>query len=217
MFIGHYGAGLAGKKPGDKISLGTLFMAVQWLDLVWPIFVLLNIEIVKINPGDTKMTPLNFEFYPFSHSLLYAFFWSVLFGAVYFLIKSNVKNSIILSLLVLSHWFLDFIVHRPDLPLLTDGPYEGLGLWNYPAVAIILESLIFVIGIYFYISTTKPKDKVGVFAFWGLIIFLFVIYIINLVSSPPPDAKAISYAGLLLWIPVIWAFWADRHRVSKTK
>ena len=217
MFIGHFGAGLAGKKPCKELSLGTLFMAAQWLDLVWPIFLILNIEVVKLNPGDTKLTPLNFEFYPFSHSLLYAFIWSVIFGSIYFLIKGKVKNSIILGALVMSHWVLDLFVHRPDLPLYPNGPMEGFGLWNVPIVAIPLEIIIFGIGVYLYVSATKPKNKIGIFAFWSLIIFLVVIYLLNLFGPPPTDVKAIGYVGLAQWLIIFWAFWASKYRETKNK
>jgi len=215
MFIGHFGAGLAGKKAGKDISLGTLIMAAQWLDLVWPVLVLLNIEIVKINPGDTKLTPLNFESYPFSHSLLYTFIWGLLFAAVYFLIKRNLRNSIILGLLVVSHWVLDLFVHRPDLPLYPGSALHGFGLWNYPLIEIPLEIIIFAAGIYLFVSISKPKDRIGVFAFWGLIIFLSVIYIMNLFGPPPPDTNSIAYAGIGMWLLVAWGYWADRHRVRK--
>jgi hypothetical protein len=217
MFIGHFGAGLAGKKPGKDISLGTLFMAAQWLDLVWPVLVLLNIEIVKINPGDTILTPLNFESYPYSHSLLYTFIWSFLFGAVYFIFKRNFRNSVLLGLLVLSHWVLDLFVHRPDLPLYPGGPLEGFGLWNLPIVEIPLEIIIFIIGIYLFVTSTKPKDKTGVFAYWGLIIFISVIYIMNLIGPPPPDTNAIAFAGIGMWLIVLWGYWANKHRESKVK
>jgi hypothetical protein len=212
LFIGHYGAGYAGKKFGKHISLGTLFMAAQLLDLIWPIFLIIGIEHVSIHPGDTKMTPLDFDYYPFSHSLLFVIIWAVLFSGLYYINRRNFRNSLILGILVISHWVLDLIVHRPDLPIFIDGPFVGLGLWNIPPAAIALESLIFIIGVYLYFSCTKPKDKTGTYASWGLALILIIIYIMNLLSPPPPDAKAIGYTGLALWLLVLWAYWADRHR-----
>src|SRR3989339_1594487 len=117
MFIGHYAVALAAKKGAPKASLGTLFIAAQLVDLLWPLFLLLGLEHVKIDPGNTAITPLNFNDYPLSHSLLMSIVWSLLFGGVYYLIKRNKKTSVILGLCVFSHWVLDFITHRPDLPL----------------------------------------------------------------------------------------------------
>jgi hypothetical protein len=215
MFLGHYGVGLAGKKPAKTISLGTLFLAAQWLDLIWPIFVIPNIEHVVINPGITKMTPLDFTDYPYSHSLLFVLGWSVVIGLIYFLIKRNKRNALIVGLLVLSHWVIDLFVHRPDLPLIPGGPYLGFGLWNLPVIAIILEAAIFIAGVAIYVSATLPKDKIGSYGFWSLMIILVLIYIMNFVGPPPPDVKAIGYAGLGLWLFVIWAYWADKHRTVK--
>ena len=217
MFIGHYGVGLAAKKPAKSISLGTLFLSAQWLDLVWPILVLLNIEQVVISPGDTKLTPLEFTHYPFSHSLIFVLGWSVVLGVIYYLIKKNKKNALIVGLLVLSHWILDLIVHKPDLPLIPGGPYLGFGLWNYPVIAVIFELLIFIGGIILYVNTTTPKDKIGIFGFWSLIILLAVIYIINIAGPPPPGVESIGWAGLLLWVFVLWAYWADKHRTVKSE
>jgi len=215
MFIGHYGVGYAGKKPGPKISLGTLFMAAQWLDLIWPIFLILGVEHVSVHPGDTKMTPLSFDYYPFSHSLLYVLIWAVLFSGFYYIFRRNFRNSLIVGLLVISHWVLDLIVHKPDLPLYPGGPDEGFGLWNIPTIAITIEALIFIIGAYLYFSCTKPKDKTGTYASWGLIIFLAVVYTMNLLSTPPADTKLISYVSLSAWLIVLWAYWADRHREAR--
>ena len=116
MFIGHFGAGFAGKKFSKASSLGTYFMAAQWIDLVWPILVLFGIEKVEIDPGISSVTPINFTYYPFTHSLVGVLVWAILFGTIYYFIKKNYKTSIILGLLVVSHWFLDLLVHIPDLP-----------------------------------------------------------------------------------------------------
>jgi hypothetical protein len=215
MFLGHYGIGLASKKPAKKISLGTLFLAAQWLDLLWPIFLILGIEHVVINPGDTKLTPLDFTDYPFSHSLLFVLIWSVILALAYLLIKKNKRNALIVGLLVLSHWVLDLFVHRPDLPLIPGGPYLGFGLWNIPVLALFLEAAFFIGGVWIYVFVTTPKDKIGSYGFWSLIIILALIYIMNMVGPPPPNSNAIGFSGLGLWLFVIWAYWADRHREVK--
>lgn len=215
MFLGHYGVGLAAKKPAKSISLGTLFLAAQWLDLLWPIFILLGIEHVVIEPGISKITPLEFTDYPYSHSLLFVLIWSILLGGIYYIIKRNKKNALIVGLLVLSHWVLDLIVHIPDLPILPSGPYVGFGLWNLPLISIVIEAAIFIAGVVFYVSSTTPKDKIGSYGFWSLIIFLAAAHLVNLTSPPPPNVNAIGWAGLSMWILVIWAYWADKHRIAK--
>lgn len=215
MFIGHYGAGFAGKKIDNKPSLGTMFFAAQFLDLLWPVFILLGIENVKIVPGLMAANPLDFTYYPYTHSLFFTIIWGILFGAVYFLVRKNLKGSFLLGSLVLSHWILDLIVHRPDLPVLPWSDLKvGFSLWNSVPVSFVLEVLIFSLGAFFYLSSTKAKNKTGNFALWGLIIFLLVIFIANIFSSPPPSVEAIGIAGLSQWLIVAWAYWIDRNRYN---
>jgi len=216
MFIGHFGVGLAAKKIDKKPSLGTLFLASQFIDLLWPVFLILGIEKVKIDPGISAFTPLDFVYYPFSHSLLGVFFWAVLFGTIYFLLKKNIKSAIVLGILVISHWILDLITHIPDLPLFPGIDTKvGFGLWNSVTATIIIELLIFTIGTYFYFKSTKAKNKTGQFALLGLLIFLIVVYFMNIFGSPPPSSEAIGYVGLSQWLLIAWAYWIDRNRISE--
>ena len=216
MFIGHFGVGLGAKKAAPKVSLGTLFMASQFLDLLWPTFLMLGWEHVKIQPGMTKMTPLNFTDYPLSHSLLMAVVWGALFAMVYFLIKRNYTGSIVLGLAVISHWVLDLFVHIPDLPVFPGShSYLGFGLWNNKMLSVTLEGLIFITGLAFYLNTTRAKNKAGSYGFWGLILVLVLVYLGNLFGPPPPSVNAIAWAGQLQWIFVIWAYWVDKNRVVK--
>ncbi|WKZ70354.1 MAG: hypothetical protein QY331_03670 [Melioribacteraceae bacterium] len=216
MFIGHFGVGLGAKKIDSKPSLGTLFFASQFIDLLWPIFLLLGIEQVIIEPGNTVFTPLNFIYYPFTHSLAGVVIWGLIFGVVYFLIKKNYKTAILLGLLVISHWILDFITHAPDLPLIPGLELKvGLGLWNSLIFTLLFEVAIFSVGLFYYLKVTKAKNKQGNYGFWGLIIFLLVIYIMNVFGSTPPNEEAIAWAGNLQWLFIIWAYWVDRNRDSK--
>jgi hypothetical protein len=213
MFIGHYGAGFAGKKFSKSASLGTYFMAAQWVDLIWPILILLGIEKVEIEPGISSVTPLNFSYYPFTHSLAGVLVWAILFGTIYYYIKKNYKTSIILGLLVLSHWFLDLLVHIPDLPIFPGaGIKVGFGLWNSFAATLIVEGLVFAAGLYFYLKTTKSKNKIGTFALWGLVVFLVAIYISNLLGPPPPSAEAIGLVGNSQWLIILWGYWINKNR-----
>jgi hypothetical protein len=217
MFIGHFGAGLTAKKIDAKPSLGTLFFASQFIDLLWPFFLLLGIERVEVEPGISAFTPLDFVYYPISHSLLGVLFWALLFGAVYFLFRKNFKTSLLLGILVLSHWILDFITHIPDLPLSPGVDIKlGFGLWNSVPLTIIIEGLIFILGIIFYLSVTKAVNKKGTYIFWGLIFFLVLIYIMNIIGPPPGDADAIGYVGLSQWLLIAWGYWIDKNRDSLT-
>ena len=210
MFIGHFAVGLLGKKNNSSPSLAMMFIAVQLLDLIWPVFVLLGIETLSIDPGNTKLTHLNFEYYPYSHSLFSAFIWSLLLGAFYYLFTKNGRGSLLLGGLVMSHWILDFITHRPDLPL---SPFAdtkvGLGLWNYPVSEIILELFLFGLGVILYLRSTNFKRKI---AFWSLVIFLLVIHLMNLFGPPPPDTMAVAWSANLVWLIILWAWWIEKKR-----
>ena len=216
MFLGHYGVGFASKKIEPRASLGTYIMATVFLDLLWPVFLLIGLEHVKIDPGNTVVTPLNFYDYPYSHSLLMSVVWSLLFGGIYYLIKKNKKTSIILGICVFSHWILDFLVHRADLPLAPGvETFFGLGLWNSLPATLILELFIFLGGAYLYLNTTKAKDNIGKFSLLGFILLLLIIYAMNLFSGTlPPNANAIAYAGLGQWLFVAWGYWIDKHRLG---
>lgn len=216
MFIGHFGVGFAAKKIDSRPSLGTLFMAAQFIDLLWPIFLIFGIEQVKIEPGNTSFTPLNFINYPFSHSLFGVVLWGLLFGFIYYLIKKNLRSSILLGVLVVSHWVLDLLTHRPDLPIIPWSDFKvGLGLWNSVLITLIIEGIIFILGAFLYIKSTKAKNKKGSIGLWSLLIFFVLVYIMNVFGPPPPSVDAIGYAGLSLWLFVVWAYWIDRNRMQK--
>lgn len=218
MFIGHFGAALAAKKIDRRPSLGTLFMAAQWVDLVWPIFVLLGFEKVAITPGTTAFTLIDFSFYPFTHSLLSGIIWAVLFGGVYYLLRKNPLSALLLGGLVLSHWLFDLLVHRPDLPVgFGNNLLVGMGLWNSVAGTLIAEGLIFITGVALYLSVSHSLDRKGSMGLWGLLGFLVVIYLLNAFGPPPQSARAIGFAGLFQWLLVGWAYWADRHRNARTE
>ncbi len=210
MFIGHFALGLLTKKDTSLPSLAMMFIAVQLLDLIWPVLVLFGLESLSIDPGNTKLTHLDFEYYPYSHSLLAAFIWSILLGVVYLLFTKNKRGSLILGGLVMSHWVLDFITHRPDLPL---SPFSeakvGLGLWNYPVLEILLEISIFGLGVYLYQKSPNVKRKT---AFWLLVVFLFTIHLMNLFGPPPPNTMAVAWSANLMWLIILWAWWIEKKR-----
>jgi len=213
MFIGHYAVAFAAKKAAPKISLGTLFIGAQLVDLIWPFMLLLGVEHVKVHPGDTAVTPLEFYDYPITHSLFGALSWSVLMMLFYFYIRRDVRDSIIIGLCVFSHWVLDYISHRPDLPLSPGSDKMfGLGLWNSLSGTLVVEVSLFVIGVYLYFALTSAKDKSGNYGFWSLVIILLLIYAGNIFGSAPPNESVLPYVGLLTWLFIPWAYWTDRHR-----
>ena len=216
MFIGHISVALGAKKAAPKISLGTMLMSTQFLDLLWPVFLILGIEHVRIDVGNTAVTPLDFYDYPISHGLVTSLGWSILFGLVYYAIRKNKINSLIVACGVFSHWVLDLVSHRPDLPVAPGiHIYFGLGLWYSLPATMIVEGLMFVGGIYLYLRSTAAVDRIGTYAFWGLIAFLTLVWMGNTFGPPPPDVGALGYAGLSIWLLVAWAYWIDRHRKPK--
>lgn len=216
MFIGHFGVGLAAKKIDSGVSIGTYFLASQFIDLLWPLFLILGIEKVKVDPGNTAFTPLDFVYYPFTHGFVSVLFWSLIFAAVYYLLKKNIKSALLLGLLVLSHWVLDLLTHRADLPLSWWSDFKmGFGLWNNVLLTIVVEGAIFVIGIYYYLKQTSAQNKSGHISFWSLIIFFTLIYFMNIFGPPPPSEEPIAYVGLSMWLFVGWGYWIDKVRQKR--
>ena len=216
MFIGHFGVALAAKKAAPRTSLGTLILAAQFIDLLWPIFLLLGLEHVRIAPGITKVSPFDFYDYPISHSLLMVMVWSVVLGGLYYAFRRYTRGAWIIALAVLSHWVLDFIVHRTDLPLWPGGPRVGLGLWNSWAGSISVELLIFGAGLWAYLDFTRARDSVGGYAFWALMALLFFGWVSTLFAGAPPSVTAMAWGAMTMWLTVPWAWWADAHRETLT-
>lgn len=216
MFLGHFGVGFGAKRAAPRASLGTLFLAAQLIDLLWPAFLLLGWERVSIRPGITVVTPLDFESYPFTHSLLAVVLWGLGFAVAYGAIRRYRAGAIVGGLAVISHWILDLIVHRPDLPLAPGATRVGLGLWNSLSATLAVELVIFFGGLWIYLRATRARDRIGSFALAGLVGFLVLIYAGNLLGPPPPSVEAIAWAGQAQWLLVIWAFWIDRHRELAT-
>lgn len=217
MFIGHFALGFGAKRAAPAVSLGTLFLACQLADLLWPTFVLLGLEMVEVRPGDTAVTPLDFVSYPYSHSLVALLLWGVVFGVGYVLIRrSRIAAGVVIGALVVSHWVLDVLTHRPDMPVTIGGPARlGLGLWNSVPATLAVEILLFAMGVGIYARFTQARDRRGAFGFWGLVAFLLIVYFVNLFGPPPPNATAVAWGAQALWILVIWGYWVDRHRQAR--
>ena len=187
MFIGHFAVALAAKRIAPKTSLGWLFAACQLPDLLWPVFLLTGVERARIAVGDTAFTPLAFDHYPWSHSLVMMIGWGVLLAAAYMLRHRDSRSAMVLALLVVSHWVLDWITHRPDMPLVpgSDARY-GLALWNSVPATLAVETILFVAGAALYTGATRARDRTGRIAWLGLIAFLLLVFAANAFSPPPP-------------------------------
>ncbi len=226
MFIGHFALGYAAKPWAPQLSLGVLFAAPLLADLLWPLLVAAGIEEVRIVPGITAATPLEFISYPYSHSLLMLAAWGVAFAWICTRPRQASAGHVtpgstavafgVVFGLGISHWVRDYITHIPDMPLYPGGPKCGLGLWNSVAGTFTVEIVMFAIGVWIYAQSTRPLDRIGTWAFVGITAFLLIGFIANAGGTPPPSVTFIWVAGLLLGaLTLVLAWWADSHRVAR--
>ena len=226
MFLGHYGLAFGAKRYAPAVSLGWLVFAVQLLDEIWPIFLLLGFEQVRITPGLMAANSLDFVSYPFSHSLVAAIGWGLIVGASYYALKhakggyfavERVRShAVILGLLVVSHWFLDLPMHRPDLPLMPGlSTKVGFGLWNSIPISLAVELILFGTGLVLYLRSTRARDRAGSVGLWAMVAFLLIAYVAGTFAPPPGSERALALGGLMLWLFVPWGAWIDQHRETR--
>lgn len=210
MFVGHFGVALAAKKLTPGTSLGTLFLAAQWVDLIWPTFLLLGWEQVRIDPSQRGFSPLVFPHYPFSHSLLAVVGWGALLGGAHFFARRDRRAAFVIAALVVSHWVLDAIVHRPDLPLAPFGQWAiGFGLWNSVAATLVVELGLFAFGVLWYVRAV-PRAGGRRWPLWSLVAFLVAVHLASVFGAPPPSVEAIAWVGQSQWLIVLAAYAIDR-------
>lgn len=215
MFLGHFAVGLAAKRVAPGVSLGTLFLAAQFADLLWPNLLLLGVERVVIRPGITAVTPLEFVSYPYSHSLLALLVWGALFGLAYWLAKRNVSAALTLGAIVVSHWVLDLVAHRPDLPLTFAGDARvGIELWRSVPATVAVELALLATGCALYARFTRPRDAVGKWGLAGVILLLLTIQLGAVFGPPPPSVAAVAWSAQAVWLLVALGYWVDRHRYA---
>ncbi len=208
--------GFAAKRYAPETSLGTLIAAAALLDLLWPVFLLLGWEQVRIDPGNTAFTPLDFVSYPLSHSLVGAICWATIFALLYYFFIHYQRGAVMIWIGVVSHWVLDFMVHRPDLPLYPEGARLGLGLWNSILATVIVEGLMYVAGIWIYLRVTRAKDGIGRWGSWSFIVVVAALYVVNIFSPPLPNERLLAMVAIpYIWLLILWAWWADRHREAR--
>jgi hypothetical protein len=218
MFVGHYSVSFLAKSLEKSIPLWVLFLAVQLVDILWAIFIALGIEKVRIIPGFTRSNAIDLYFMPYTHSLPGALGWSVLAVAVFYLLRARkypraAVASLLVGVAVFSHWILDLIVHVPDLALYDNSHKVGLGLWNYPEIALPLEFLLLFGGLWLYMRSSVADTAIGRY---GMLLFAIVLagiqlYLFFAPSPPTPDAFALTaIASYFIFAGV--AFWLERYR-----
>lgn len=212
MFIGHFAAGFALKKAAPRVSLGMLFFAAQFVDLLWPTLLLAGVERAEIVAGSAG-PPLRFSHYPYSHSLLMAAAWAVAIGWCFSAFRRDRGGALACGAGVLSHWFLDLLVHHPDLPLLPGGTaHLGFGLWSSLPASLALELTLLGAGVWLYCRATSAVDSIGKWGLWALVAFLLAVHVGNVFGAPPPSITAVAWVGQAQWLLVLWGWWIDRHR-----
>jgi hypothetical protein len=212
VFLGHFAVAMAANRAAPGTSLGALFAAAQWPDLLWPVLLLLGVERVSVAPGDTAFTPLRFDSYPVSHSLVATLAWALAGGLLWWVLRRDARGAGLIAGLVLSHWLLDALTHRPDLQL---APWSetrvGLGLWGSVPLTMALELLLFAAGAWAWLRSDAQRRGRQVAA-WSLTVFLLVVYVMNVFGPPPPSPAAVAWVTLSMWLLVAWAWAADRRR-----
>jgi membrane-bound metal-dependent hydrolase YbcI (DUF457 family) len=214
MLVGHIAVGLAAKRITPRVSLGTLVLAVLLPDLLWCIFLLAGIEHVEIRSGRGAVNYLTLSDIAFSHSLLMDAVWGGLFAAAYYLARHYARGAWMLFAAVMSHWLLDFVAHRPDMAL-APGVHRhyGLGLWNSVAATIVVEGGMWLLAIIVYVRATRPKRRMGVYAFWIVVALLTLAWRGNIAGPPPPSPRAMAASSLIFFSCVVaWAYWMNRLR-----
>lgn len=218
MFVGHFAVGFGAKRLAPRASLGTLFLAAQFVDLVWPLFLLVGLETVRIAPGITTVNSLDFVHYPITHSLVAAIVWGVLAGLVYWSLRRYRAGAWVLGGAVISHWFLDLLVHRPDLPLAPGVETTvGLGLWNSLAATLMVESAVLAFGLRVYLGVTRPIDRIGSLGLAALVVALVGFWLADILGPPPPSEGTLAVLANAMWLFVLWGYWIDRHRAPASE
>ena len=215
MFVGHYGVSFAVKSIDKHLPLWLLFIAVQFVDVLWAIFILTGIEKVRISPGITATNPLDLYYMPYTHSLLAALIWSgVAFVGYKFFRRNRGYAAFLLAAAVFSHWVLDLVVHRPDLPLYDDTYKVGFGVWNYPALALTLEASLLFGGIFLYLRSSIPVSLIGKFGVPIFGVMLLLLQAMVFFGAPPASPSAAALTALFSYVVLSGvAYWLEKKRL----
>ncbi len=218
MYIGHVAVGFAMRGATVRTardegpSLGTCVLAAVLADVLVGAFMIAGIEHARVVPGITAVVPFDLYDYPWSHSLVMLAVWAAVMAAVYFVARRRAAAALLLAAGVLSHWVLDAVSHRPDVPIGIHGPYIGLGLWYSKLATVVVEGALFAGAVALYARATTPRDRVGRWALVGLVTFLVATWAPLFFPAPPPSADVLGWTNLASLFLVGWAYWTDAHR-----
>lgn len=209
MFVGHLAVALGAKRAAPNANLAWLVAGVNALDLVWPIFMVTGIERATVTPGATAFTPVVFDYYPWSHSLLMSVVWGIVLALIARAGKVQ-ASPLLLVALVVSHWFLDVVTHAPDMQLWPGNPLKyGLTLWDSIPGTILVEGAMLVAGVATYMRTLRQSRRRPGLPFWSFVALTTLIWLSGPFSKPP-ETEMLGWFGMLGWIAIPWAWWADR-------
>jgi hypothetical protein len=222
MFIGHFGIGLALKRADRTLSLGLLFIAVQLSDLIYGVTLLTGIEKISIISGTNPLTSAQYNFFPYSHSLVATLILAGLVALILLVVPfkiglSKSRTALVMATAVMSHFVLDVIVHNPDIDLLGNGVYKiGLGLWNYPIASYVVEALLLITGLWIYLKSTKAKNFSGKCGLPILSVILLILNGVNTFVLYPTNVESFAVTMLVVYLAtIIIAFWLDPKRTTK--
>ena len=211
MFIGHYSASFVAKAIAPTVPLWLLLVAAQLVDIVWGVLILSGLEHATLD-ATLPSNPIVSQYMPYTHSLVATFVWSL----IAFVIANNAfgfaaRDSLVVSLVAASHWFLDLIVHRPDLPLLMNAPKLGFGLWNYPLIAYGLEVLLLLVAVWFCARAMPVRADRRRF-WYGFAALLIVVQTMTSFGPIPPTLTAMVAFALTLYVIIPYAGrWVERY------
>ena len=218
MLAGHVAVALAAKRTAPEVSLGALTLAALLPDLLGAIFLLSGLEHIEIHQGVGAANYLTLTSIGFSHSLVMDALWASLFAAAYFTARRRPRGAWIVFAAVLSHWVLDWLSHRPDMPLVPGGRGFGAGLWTSVGATLLVEGGMWLAAIALYVTSTRAKQRIGVYAFWIGALLLTTAWYNNIAGSPPPHPRAAPVASLVFFsLVIVWAYWLDAKRLASAQ
>jgi hypothetical protein len=217
MFVGHYGVSFAARSVQPPVPLWVWFVAVQWMDIVWSVLVLLGIEKLRIVPGFTEANALDLYYMPYTHGLPGSLVLSLVLGAIVaVLIPGNRATTIVLVAgASFSHWVLDFVVHVADLPLYDNTAKVGLGLWRHIGLSFPLELIVLGLGAWLYARAAAFTSARGRQLYWGFVIFLAALQVYANFGPPPSSPETMALTALFLYVALaILAAWVERTAIA---